>query len=308
MIYQNITELIGCTPMLALRNLQKKYGINANIIAKLESFNPGGSVKDRIAKAMVDDAISRGVVNSKSVIIEPTSGNTGVGLAMISAAHGYKVILVMPNTMSIERQKLLKAFGAKLILTDGTKGMPEAIRVAEVLVRQTPNSFMPSQFTNPVNPIFHEATTGPEIWHATNGKIDALVAGVGTGGTISGIGAYLKMQNPNIYIIAVEPKDSPILSLGTSGSHKIQGIGPGFVAETLNTKIYDEVVTVTNEDAFKVGRELAQSEGILAGISSGAAVWSALKVAKRPEFNGKNIVVVLPDTGERYLSTNLFSE
>ena len=307
-VYKNLTDLIGRTPLLELGNIVNRYNLSANLIGKLESFNPGGSVKDRIAKAMIDDAQAKGLLTKGTVIIEPTSGNTGIGLASVAAARGYQMILTMPETMSIERRKLLKAYGAELVLTDGTKGMKGAIDKAYELAKQTPNSFVPSQFVNPANPAIHLETTGPEIWEDTAGNIDVFISGVGTGGTVSGAGAYLKERNPNLYTVAVEPKDSPVLSQGMPGSHKIQGIGAGFVPDTLDTEIYDEVITVTNEDAFEIGRELAKVEGLLVGISSGAAVWAALQVAERPEFVGKNIVVVLPDTGERYLSKAMFSE
>ena len=308
MIFKSVTDLIGQTPLVMLGSLIKKHDAQANLIAKVESFNPGGSVKDRIAWGMIKAAQEQGILNDDSIIIEPTSGNTGVGLAMVGAALGYKVILTMPDTMSIERRNLLSAYGAELVLTEGSKGIPEAIAQAEDLVKNTPNAFMPSQFTNLINPKIHFDNTGPEIWQSTNGQVDVLVAGVGTGGTISGAGAYLKTQNPDLYVVAVEPKDSPVLTHGTKGMHKIQGIGAGFVPETLNTDIYDEIIMVTNDDAFEIGRELAQTEGLLSGISAGAAVWAAIQIAKRPEFAGKNIVVILPDTGERYLSTALFTE
>ena len=308
MIYDNVTDLIGRTPMVKLDKIAKKYDLSVNLVGKLESFNPGGSVKDRIAWNMVKDAEKRGILTADSVIIEPTSGNTGIGLAMVAAARGYRIILTMPETMSVERRNLLTAYGAELVLTDGTKGMKGAIAKAEELVATTPNAFMPSQFANPANPAVHVATTGPEIWADTNGQIDVLVSGVGTGGTVSGAGAYLRGLNPDLHIVAVEPKDSPVLTHGTPGPHKIQGIGAGFVPDTLNTAIYDEIIMVANEDAFTVGRELAQVEGLLSGISSGAAVWAAIQVALRAEFAGKNIVVVLPDTGERYLSTALFAD
>ena len=305
-IYKNLTDLIGKTPLLELGNMANKHNLPATLIGKLESFNPGGSVKDRIAKAMIDDAEEKGLLTKDTVIIEPTSGNTGIGLASVAAARGYRVILTMPETMSVERRNLLKAYGAELVLTDGTKGMKGAIDKACELARQIPHSFVPSQFENPANPVIHVKTTGPEIWEDTAGNIDILISGIGTGGTISGAGAYLKEKKPNLHIVAVEPKDSPVLSQGTAGPHKIQGIGAGFVPDTLNTGIYDEIITVKNEDAFEIGRELAEVEGLLVGISSGAAVWAALQVAKRPEFAGKNIVVILPDTGERYLSTEMF--
>jgi len=307
-IYDNLTDLIGRTPLLKLKNMALKYNLSATLIGKLEIFNPGGSVKDRIAKAMIDDAEEKNLLTKDTVIIEPTSGNTGIGLASVAAARGYQMILTMPETMSVERRNLLKAYGAELVLTDGTKGMKGAIDKAFELAKQIPNSFVPSQFTNPANPKVHFETTGPEIWEDTAGDIDVFISGVGTGGTISGAGAYLKEKNPNLYIIAVEPKDSPVLSQGIPGSHKIQGIGAGFVPDTLNTEIYDEIITVTNEDAFIIGRELARVEGLLVGISSGAAVWAALQVAVLPKFAGKNIVVILPDTGERYLSTAMFTE
>ena len=307
-VYKNLTDLIGKTPLLELGNLMEKYQLSATLIGKLENFNPGGSVKDRIAKAMIEDAKKKGLLKPDTVIIEPTSGNTGIGLASVAAAQGYKLVLTMPETMSIERRNLLKAYGAELVLTDGTKGMKGAIEKARELVAATPHAFMPSQFENPANPAIHVKTTGPEIWEDTAGAIDVLISGIGTGGTISGAGAYLKEKKPELHLVAVEPKDSPILSQGCAGPHKIQGIGAGFVPDTLNTDIYDEIITVTNEDAFSVGRELAKVEGLLVGISSGAAVWAALQVAKRPEFTGKNIVVILPDTGERYLSTALFTD
>ena len=306
--YKKITDLIGNTPLLELVNTEKKEGLEATVLAKLEYFNPAGSVKDRIAKAMIDDAEEKGLLKPGSVIIEPTSGNTGIGLASVAAARGYRLIIAMPETMSIERRNLMKAYGAELVLTEGAKGMKGAIAKAEELAKEIPNSFIPSQFSNPANPAIHEKTTGVEIWDDTDGKVDIFVAGVGTGGTVSGVGAYLKSKNPNVKVIAVEPKDSPVLSKGTAGPHKIQGIGAGFVPETLNTKIYDEIITVANEDAFETGRSIARNEGVLVGISSGAAVWAAIQLAKRPENKGKTIVALLPDTGERYLSTPMFSE
>jgi len=307
-IYKSLTDLIGKTPLLELTNYEKKHDLKASIIAKLEYYNPAGSVKDRIAKAMIDDAEAKGILKPDSVIIEPTSGNTGIGLASVAAARGYRIILTMPETMSIERRNLLKAYGAELVLTEGSKGMKGAIEKAEELANEIPNSFIPSQFTNPANPAIHKATTGPEIWEDTEGKVDFFVSGIGTGGTITGTGEFLKSRNPDIKIIAVEPAASPVLSKGTPGPHKIQGIGAGFVPDVLNTKIYDEIIAVENEDAFATGRELAKTEGLLVGISSGAALWAATQIAKRPENEGKNIVVILPDTGERYLSTPLFSE
>lgn len=307
-VYRKITDLIGGTPLLELTNYEKANELNAKIYAKLEYFNPAGSVKDRIAKAMLDDAEEKGLLKPGAVIIEPTSGNTGIGLASVAASRGYKVILTMPETMSVERRNLLKAYGAELVLTEGAKGMAGAIAKAKELAEQTPNSYIPSQFTNPANPAVHLKTTGPEIWADTDGKVDIFVAGVGTGGTLSGVGAYLKSQNPNVKIVAVEPATSPVLSGGKAGPHKIQGIGAGFVPEVLNTKVYDEVIAVENEDAFATGREIGRSEGVLVGISSGAAVYAAIQLAKRPENAGKNIVVLLPDTGDRYLSTPLFAE
>lgn len=304
--YQKITDLIGNTPLLELTNLEKKFGLEATLLAKLEYFNPAGSVKDRIAKAMVDDAEAKGLLKPGSVIIEPTSGNTGIGLASVAASRGYRLIITMPETMSVERRNLMRAYGAELVLTEGAKGMKGAIAKAEELAKDIPNSFIPSQFSNPANPAVHERTTGVEIWNDTDGKVDIFVAGVGTGGTISGTGAYLKSQNPNVKVVAVEPKSSPVLSKGTAGPHKIQGIGAGFVPDTLNTKIYDEIITVENEDAFETGRSIARNDGVLVGISSGAAVWAAIQLAKRPENKGKVIVALLPDTGERYLSTPMF--
>ena len=305
-IYKSLTELIGRTPLLQLTNYNQQRKLSARIIGKLEYFNPAGSVKDRIALAMLDDAERKGLLKKGAVIIEPTSGNTGIGLAAVAAARGYRLILTMPETMSVERRNLLKAYGAELVLTEGAKGMKGAIAKAEELAGQTPNSFVPGQFVNPANPAVHKATTGPEIWQDTGGLVDILVSGIGTGGTISGAGDYLKSKNPKIKIVAVEPADSPMLSKGTPGPHKIQGIGAGFVPDTLNTKIYDEIVTVTNEDAFVTGRNIAKDEGLLVGISSGAALWAATQVALKPENKGKLIVVILPDTGERYLSTALF--
>ena len=305
-VYRKITDLIGGTPLLELTNYEKANELNAKIYAKLEYFNPAGSVKDRIAKAMLDDAEEKGLLKPGAVIIEPTSGNTGIGLASVAASRGYKVILTMPETMSVERRNLLKAYGAELVLTEGAKGMPGAIAKAKELAEQTPNSYIPSQFTNPANPAVHLKTTGPEIWADTDGKVDIFVAGVGTGGTLSGVGAYLKSQNPNVKVVAVEPASSPVLSGGKAGPHKIQGIGAGFVPPVLDTGVYDEVISVTDEDAFATGRELGRTEGLLAGISSGAALWAAIQLAKRPENQGKRIVVLLPDTGDRYLSTPLF--
>lgn len=307
-VYRKITDLIGGTPLLELTNYEKANELNAKIYAKLEYFNPAGSVKDRIAKAMLDDAEEKGILKPGAVIIEPTSGNTGIGLASVAASCGYKVILTMPETMSVERRNLLKAYGAELVLTEGAKGMPGAIAKAKELAEQTPNSYIPSQFTNPANPAVHLKTTGPEIWADTDGKVDIFVAGVGTGGTLSGVGAYLKSQNPNVKVVAVEPATSPVLSGGKAGPHKIQGIGAGFVPDTLNTDIYDEILPVQNEDAFATGRALARSEGVLVGISSGAAVFAAAQLAKRPENAGKVIVALLPDTGERYLSTPMFAD
>ncbi len=307
-VYRKITDLIGGTPLLELTNYEKTNELNAKIYAKLEYFNPAGSVKDRIAKAMLDDAEEKGLLKPGAVIIEPTSGNTGIGLASVAASRGYKVILTMPETMSVERRNLLKAYGAELVLTEGAKGMPGAIAKAKELAEQTPNSYIPSQFTNPANPAVHLKTTGPEIWADTDGKVDIFVAGVGTGGTLSGVGAYLKSQNPNVKVVAVEPATSPVLSGGKAGPHKIQGIGAGFVPDTLNTDIYDEILPVQNEDAFATGRALARSEGVLVGISSGAAVFAAAQLAKRPENAGKVIVALLPDTGERYLSTPMFAD
>ena len=307
-VYEKITDLIGGTPLLKLTNYNEQKNLEATIYGKLEYFNPAGSVKDRIAKAMIDDAEEKGLLKPDSVIIEPTSGNTGIGLAAVAASRGYKIILTMPETMSVERRNLLKAYGAELVLTEGAKGMKGAIAKAQELADQTPNSFIPSQFTNTANPAVHKATTGPEIWKDTDGKVDIFVAGVGTGGTVSGVGEYLKTQNPNIKVVAVEPAGSPVLSKGTPGPHKIQGIGAGFEPDTLNTDIYDEIITVENDDAFETGRTLARKEGLLVGISSGASVFAATELAKRPENKGKIIVALLPDTGERYLSTPMFSE
>ena len=306
--YDKITDLIGGTPLLKLTNYINEHQLGATVYGKLEYFNPAGSVKDRIAKAMLDDAEQKGILKPDSVIIEPTSGNTGIGLAAVAASRGYKIILTMPETMSIERRNLLRAYGAKIVLTEGAKGMKGAIAKAQELAAETPNSFIPSQFTNMSNPAAHFRTTGPEIWEDTDGKVDIFVAGVGTGGTLSGVGEYLKSQNSNVKVVAVEPAGSPVLSKGTPGPHKIQGIGAGFVPDTLNTKIYDEIITVENEDAFETGRALARHEGLLVGISSGAAVFAATELAKRPENKGKIIVAILPDTGERYLSTPMFSE
>ena len=306
-VYKKITDLIGHTPLLELENIEKDLGLEAKIFVKLEYFNPAGSVKDRIAKAMIDDAEAKGLLKEGSVIIEPTSGNTGIGLSAIAASRGYRIIITMPETMSAERRNLMKAYGAELVLTDGTKGMKGAIAKAEELAKEISNSFIPSQFTNPANPAVHEKTTGVEIWEDTDGTVDIFVAGVGTGGTVSGTGKYLKSQNPDVKVVAVEPKSSPVLSEGHAGPHKIQGIGAGFVPETLNTKIYDEVLPVENESAFETGRLIAKKEGVLVGISSGAALWAAIELAKRPENKGKTIVALLPDTGERYLSTALFN-
>ena len=307
-IYTAADQLIGHTPLLELTHIEKEQQLSAHILAKLEYFNPAGSVKDRIAKKMIDDAEAKGLLKEGSVIIEPTSGNTGIGLAAVAAAKGYRIIIVMPETMSVERRQLMKAYGAELVLSEGAKGMKGAIAKAQELAAQTPDSFIPGQFTNPANPSAHRATTGPEIWNDTDGTVDIFVAGVGTGGTLTGVGEYLKSQNPNVKVVAVEPAGSPVLSKGVAGAHKIQGIGAGFVPATLNTKVYDEIITVENEDAFATGRELARKEGLLVGISSGAAVWAAARLAKRPENQGKRIVVLLPDTGDRYLSTPMFSD
>ena len=305
-IYTSADQLIGHTPLLELVHMEKDYGLEARILAKLEYFNPAGSVKDRVAKSMVDDAESKGLLKPGSVIIEPTSGNTGIGLASVAAARGYRIIIVMPETMSIERRQIMKAYGAELVLTDGTKGMKGAIEKAEELSKEIPDSFIPGQFVNPANPAAHKASTGPEIWEDTEGTVDIFVAGIGTGGTITGVGQFLKSKKPSVKIVGIEPASSPILTKGTSGSHKIQGIGAGFIPEVLDTKIYDEIIPVEHEDAFAVGKQIGKSEGILVGISSGAALWAAIQLAKRPENKGKNIVVLLPDTGDRYLSTPLF--
>ena len=307
-IYTSADQLIGKTPLLELTHIEKKENLGAKIYAKLEYFNPAGSVKDRIAKAMLDDAEAKGLLNADSTIIEPTSGNTGIGLAAVAAARGYRIIIVMPETMSVERRQLMKAYGAELELTEGSKGMKGAIAKAEELAKEIPGSFIPSQFTNPANPKAHFASTGPEIWEDTDGEVDIFVAGVGTGGTVTGTGEYLKQQKSSVKVVAVEPADSPVLSKGTAGSHKIQGIGAGFVPEVLNTKVYDEIIAVSNEDAFETGRLIGTSEGVLVGISSGAALYAAIELAKREENKGKNIVVLLPDTGDRYLSTALFAQ
>ncbi len=305
-IRQSVTELIGGTPLLRANNFMRENGLKADLLVKLEYFNPAGSVKDRIAKAMIEDAEKRGVLKKGSVIIEPTSGNTGIGLACVAAARGYRAILTMPEAMSVERRNLLKAYGAEIVLTDGSKGMKGAISKAEALAKELPDAFIPSQFTNPVNPATHRATTGPEIWDDTDGAVDVFVAGVGTGGTLTGVGSFLKEKKPGVRVVAVEPEDSPVLSAGKAGPHKIQGIGAGFVPETLDTKIYDEVLPVSSEDAFRYGREFAKAEGVLIGISSGAAIAAAVQLARRPENEGKTIVALLPDTGDRYLSTELF--
>lgn len=305
-IHKSVSELIGNTPLVELTNFEKNHNLDATILGKVELFNPAGSVKDRIAKAMIDEAVKAGKVNDETVLIEPTSGNTGIGLAAIAAARGNRLIITMPETMSIERRNLMKAYGAEVVLTDGSKGMKGAIAKAQELAGEIPNSFIPSQFTNPANPAIHEATTGPEIWKDTEGKVDILVAGVGTGGTVTGTGRYLKSQNPDVKVVAVEPAGSPVLSEGHAGAHKIQGIGAGFIPDTLDTSVYDEVISVADEDAFGTGRELAAKEGLLVGISSGAAVWAAGQLAQRPENKGKTIVAILPDTGERYLSTAMF--
>ena len=306
--YTSVDQLIGKTPLLELTRIEQLENLEARILAKLEYLNPAGSAKDRIAKAMIDDAEQKGLLKPGSVIIEPTSGNTGIGLASVAAARGYRIIIVMPETMSVERRKLMKAYGAELVLTEGTKGMAGAIDRAEELAREIPGSFIPGQFVNPANPLAHQTTTGPEIWEDTDGKVDLFVAGVGTGGTITGVGSYLKMQNPAVRVVAVEPASSPVLSKGTTGPHGIQGIGAGFVPEALDCSIYDEIILVADEDAFSVGRQIGQAEGILVGISSGAALWAAIQLAKRPENKGRNIVVLLPDTGDRYLSTALFQD
>ncbi len=306
-IYTSADQLVGKTPLLELVHIEKSEGLDAKVLGKLEYFNPAGSVKDRIAKAMIDDAEQKGLLKEGSVIIEPTSGNTGIGLASVAAARGYRIIIVMPETMSVERRQLMKAYGAELVLTEGAKGMKGAIAKADELAKEIPNSFIPGQFVNPANPAIHRATTGPEIWDDTDGKVDIFVAGVGTGGTVTGVGEYLKSQNPDVKVVAVEPASSPVLSKGVAGSHKIQGIGAGFVPDVLDTKVYDEVIPVENEDAFATGRLIGKSEGVLVGISSGAAVWAAIQLAKRPENKGKTIVALLPDTGDRYLSTPLFA-
>ena len=307
-IYTSADQLIGKTPLLELTHIEKKFGLKARVLAKLEYFNPAGSVKDRIAKAMIDDAEAKGLLKEGSVIIEPTSGNTGIGLASVAAARGYRIIIVMPETMSVERRQLMKAYGAELVLTEGAKGMKGAIAKADELAKEIPDSFVPGQFVNPANPKAHFETTGPEIWADTDGKVDCFVAGVGTGGTVTGVGQYLKSRNPAVKVVAVEPKSSAVLSTGVAGSHKIQGIGAGFVPDVLDTKVYDEIIPVDNDDAFKLGKEVGHSEGVLVGISSGAALWVAIELAKRPENEGKTIVALLPDTGDRYLSTPLFAD
>lgn len=307
-VYESVDQLVGHTPLLELKRVEEAHGVSARILGKLEYFNPAGSIKDRIAKAMIDDAEAAGILKPGATIIEPTSGNTGIGLASIAAARGYQLILTMPETMSVERRNLIKTYGAKIVLTDGAKGMTGAIEKANELAAEIEGSFIPGQFINPANPAIHKATTGPEIWQDTDGTVDILVAGVGTGGTLTGIGQYLKEQNPEVKLVAVEPSDSPVLSEGRAGSHKIQGIGAGFVPEVLDTTLYDEVITVESDDAFAIGREIGREEGVLVGISSGAAVWAALELAKRPENEGKTIVAILPDTGERYLSTPMFAD
>ena len=307
-IYTSADQLIGKTPLLELTHIEKKFGLKARILAKLEYFNPAGSVKDRVARAMIDDAEAKGVLKPGSVIIEPTSGNTGIGLASVAAARGYRIIIVMPETMSVERRQIMKAYGAELVLTEGAKGMKGAIAKAEELAKEIPGSFVPGQFVNPANPKAHFETTGPEIWADTDGQVDYFVAGVGTGGTVTGVGRYLKSQNAAVKVVAVEPKSSAVLSTGVAGAHKIQGIGAGFVPEVLDTAVYDEIIAVADEDAFRLGRELGRSEGVLVGISSGAALWAAIELAKRPESAGKTIVALLPDTGDRYLSTPLFAD
>ena len=307
-VYTSADQLVGKTPLLELVHIEKAEGLEAKVLGKLEYFNPAGSVKDRIAKAMIDDAEQKGLLKDGSVIIEPTSGNTGIGLASVAAARGYRIIIVMPETMSVERRQLMKAYGAELVLTEGAKGMKGAIVKADELAKEIPGSFIPGQFVNPANPAVHKATTGPEIWEDTDGKVDIFVAGVGTGGTVTGVGEYLKSQNPNVKVVAVEPASSPVLSKGVAGSHKIQGIGAGFVPDVLDTKVYDEIIPVENEDAFATGKLIGKKEGVLVGISSGAAVWAAIQLVKRPENKGKTIVALLPDTGDRYLSTPLFAD